>query len=472
MEPGPEWTARECELWAIIQELRARISELEAENARLKKNSSNSSKPPSSDIVKPAKPAPAGGGNKRGIGGQPGHPRHERQPFSTDEIDQVQCHTLASGICPGCGGGLEPTHEAAKVIQQVELIERPLRVTEHRAASYRCTCCGTAHQAPLPEAVVRGGLMGPRLTALTAHLKGAGHCSYSTIQTFFGDVLDLSVSRGQLVKTVGKASAALAEPYAALLDALPTEDRLNVDETGHKDKGKRYWTWCFRAAAPGNYTLFKIDPSRGSQVLVDTLSADFAGVLGCDYFSAYRKFMGENNVRVQFCLAHLIRDVKFLAEHPDAAARAYGERLLNTLRDLFHTIHRRDAMTPARFDKAMQRKRDQVLLTACFDVPQTRAAKNLARRFEKHGRSYFEFITTPDIEPTNNLAEQAIRFVVIDRKVTQGTRGNVGQRWCERIWTTLATCAQQGRSAFHFLVDAIIAHLHARPTPSLMPAGP
>ncbi len=53
------------------------------------------------------------------------------------------------------------------------------------------------------------------------------------------------------------------------------------------------------------------------------------------------------------------------------------------------------------------------------------------------------YITTPDIEPTNNLAEQAIRFVVIDRRITQGTRGESGRQWCECIWTAIATCAMQ-----------------------------
>jgi transposase len=81
------------------------------------------------------------------------------------------------------------------------------------------------------------------------------------------------------------------------------------------------WTWCFRASL---FTLFKISPSRGSQVLVDVLGTEFDGVLGCDYFSAYRKYMRLNeNVLVQFCLAHLIRDIKFLAEHPDPRNRAY-----------------------------------------------------------------------------------------------------------------------------------------------------
>jgi transposase len=79
------------------------------------------------------------------------------------------------------------------------------------------------------------------------------------------------------------------------------------------------------------------------------------------------------------------------------------------------------------------------------------------------------FITTPGVAPTNNAAEQAIRHVVIDRRITQGTRGTRGQRWSERIWTILATCAQQGRSAFEFIALAVQAAAAGTPAPSLLP---
>jgi len=101
--------------------------------------------------------------------------------------------------------------------------------------------------------------------------------------------------------------------------------------------------------------------------------------------------------------------------------------------------------------------------------PNREAARPLAKRFKTHGANYFTFLTTPGVEPTNNLTEQAIRFVVIDRRITQGTRGARGRRWCERIWTVLATCAAQGRSAFTFLLDSVTAAWSNHPGPSLLP---
>ena len=95
-------------------------------------------------------------------------------------------------------------------------------------------------------------------------------------------------------------------------------------------------------------------------------------------------------------------------------------------------------------------------------------ARDLRKRFEVHPEEFFTFVTTPGIEPTNNLAEQAIRFVVLDRHVTQGTRGETGQRWSERIWTVVATCAQQARSVFSFLHDAVGAFFDGSPAPTLL----
>jgi len=112
--------------------------------------------------------------------------------------------------------------------------------------------------------------------------------------------------------------------YEELLVLLPFEDLLNIDETGHKENGRLWWTWCLRADL---YTIYKIDARRSADVLLDLLGADFDGVIGCDYFSAYRRYMRVMGVEMQFCLAHLIRDVKFLTTLPDACDRAYGERL-------------------------------------------------------------------------------------------------------------------------------------------------
>ena len=126
---------------------------------------------------------------------------------------------------------------------------------------------------------------------------------------------------------------------------------------------------------------------------------------------------------------------------------------------------------PAVFQRALERARDR-LRHVVLRAPERREAQNLAERFRKHGAAYLLFVTTPGLEPTNNLAEQALRFVVLDRRITQGTRTAKGRTARETLWTVAATCRQQGRSLYRYLVDAVSAHFAQQPLPSLMPAAP
>jgi transposase len=450
-------------LEAEVASLRAIVVQLQEKLARSTKDSSNSSKPPSSDIVKPPSPLPDDQG-KRALGGQPGHPAQFRALLPEDMVNGGIVTHLPE-ICPDCGHGLQVLGHGLPPVQQIDIEPVPLRVVEHRSEAAWCPHCGEVHYGALPSGIERGGLVGPRLTTLIAYLKGACHASYSTIRHFVRDVLGVTLSRGLLAKVINKVSAALDEPYETLLTNLPLQARLNVDETGHRERGQPWWTWCFRASL---YTLFKIAPTRSADVLVEVLGTEFEGVLGCDYFSAYRKYMRECDIVVQFCLAHLIRDVKFLTTLPDLRDRTFGEQLREALRELFGLIHRRENLQPLFFQIRLEAARDRILELARA-APPTRHSQNLAERFAKHGQAYFEFITTPGVEPTNNLAEQAIRFVVIDRRITQGTRGEKGRRWCERIWTVIATCAQQGRSVFEYLNAAVIAWFERAPAPTLLP---
>ena len=464
-----------CDLSDTIESQQVKIRTLEIKIAKLTKNSSNSSKRPSSDdITKPKSNKKKKKGNRR-IGGQPGHQRHERPLFAEEEIDKFHSYILTT--CPDCNGEVSIMDGKPRIIQQVELIEVPLIKEEHRSYPVWCAKCGKIHYMPFPPEVYKEGLFKERLTSLVAYMKNVCHASFSTIRKYIRDVLGEKVSRGYLRKLIEKVSLSLEAPYNELLDRLPLETRVNVDETGHKENGDRFWTWVFRAEL---YVLFKIDKSRGSKVLIDVLGKEFDGVMGCDYFSAYRKYMKDFNVSIQFCIAHLIRDIRFLTTLKDAETKAYGKRLLDEVKNMFKVIHDRDSMTSQTFTNALEHSRQKIITIALDEVPsrlnkdgkeEKREAQNLANRFRNHGKAYFKFITTPGIDPTNNVAEQAIRFVVIDRHVTQGTRSIKGRKSNERLWTVIATCAIQGRSAYNFILESVKAYFHNRPSPSLLP-GP
>ena len=448
-----------------IAELEKRVVELEAENARLRKNSSNSSKPPSSDITRP--PDVSGGGSagggtgkKRHIGGQPGHEKHQRPAFPPEQIDHIKWYELPDP------GTLVPLNQWRKV-QQVELAPKLFQVTEHRARRYRDPATGRIHTAPLPPEITAAGLCGPRLSALVGYLKGHCRMSYALLQDFCGEVMVLPVSTGQLARVVQKNSVALASAYRQLLEALPRQAVLGVDETGHYDQGDLLWTWCFRAQ---DFAVFRIAPSRGSDVLKETLGVDYAGTLVCDFFSPYRKFLQQTPCAMQFCQAHLIRDIRFLETLSNQAAVRWAGKLLKLIRKLFRKHHQRLADSAKDFSGALDGIRRQILALAAR-APASCEAQNIRDRFRKYKEQYFTFIASPQIAPTNNFTEQTLRFAVIDRKLTQGTRGAAGQTWCQRIWSVLATCRIQGRSAFQFLTQSIACAFKCMATPQLLPAG-
>ncbi len=457
---------------AVVDLLLALDSRVQHLEGKLAKNSSNSSKPPSSDIVKPKKKK-GKNGKKRKIGAQPGHKKNERPPFPPDEIDQLHEYHLEA--CPVCNhSDVTFMNDDPRIIQQMELEKVLVVKSEHRSYPYWCKGCNKIHYHSFPANVVKEGLFKERITALVAYMKVVDHASFNTIKKFILDVLGEDVSTGYLRKVIEKVSKSLDAPYQELLDRLPFEQKLNVDETGHKENGERFWTWVFRAEL---YVLFKIDKSRGSQVLLEVLGKEFNGVLGCDYFSAYHKYMKDWDVSVQFCIAHLIRDMKYLTELRDAETKAYGKKLLSAIKAMFKIIHNRDSLDTETFDQAMNKARETILSIAINEVPssldkngkeQKKKAFNMAKRFKDNGEAYFKFITTPGVDPTNNLAEQAVRFIVIDRLITQGTRSEKGRKSNERLWTVVGTCSMQGRSAYEFIQKAVSSYFRNETAPSLL----
>jgi len=455
-----ELRAQNAKLLEQNAQLTAKVAKLTEQVARLSKNSSNSSKPPSSDIVKPPEAKDPKGPCRQG--GQPGHRGVNRSPFRPDRIHHVE--ELHPTRCPhGHDGELEPTGQT-KVQQVAELREDPLEITEYRLQGYRCSVCGEVVWAERPPGVVEGQLFGPRLMALMAYMKGSLHASYTGLAEFCQEVLDIDVSRSHVCNTIARVNDALAKPYEELAEHVPTEPVLNIDESGWKDKGVKYWIWVFSTSL---ISLFHIDRSRGSKVLEEVLGDTYDGTIVSDFFSAYVKYA--NNLQ-QFCLAHLVRDIKFLTTLPDEADKRLGQRLLIEFKRLFHFWHLRQKIPKDRFDRIMFRIKDRVLRRAASCAAgEPSKSRTLARRFVKHGEAIFRFLFDPAVEPTNNAAERSIRAAVIDRRITHGSRSQMGRQWNTRIWSVLGTCRKQGRSAWRFLQNALSAHYFQTPTPSLLP---
>ena len=137
------------------------------------------------------------------------------------------------------------------------------------------------------------------MVAMIGWLKSVAHCSYSTIEKWMEDVLQVPVSRGYLAKLcTGTISASLADAYTELTEAIPRQDQLGSDETSIKDNGKKHWIWCITAAP---FTVFHIATSRSRAILEKLVGSEFSGYLHFDYFSANCSFAWNYWIKAQYC---------------------------------------------------------------------------------------------------------------------------------------------------------------------------
>jgi transposase len=451
---------RIAELEGLLKSALEEIERLKNRIAQLEKNSGNSSKPPSSDIIKPVKTQKSK--RKRKIGAQKGHKQNLRIPFNESQINEIVSLTLET--CPKCGGTLKATGETPIKHQQVELVEKPFFVKEYHLHRYWCKHCQCYHETKLEKEVERAGLFGQDLIALTAYMKSRCHMSYTTIQSFFADVFSLKVSTGFLVKQVRKASEAIKPAYDNLVKELPYTKHIHSDETGFKENGELRWIWCFRCEY---YTVFYVASSRGSTVLNTLLGIGYMGIISSDFFSAYRKFKGVSKADLQFCWAHLIREVKFIAENGEKKGMEWGKRLLEQIREMFLLYNRRDRLQEANWRRKMLVCKEGIIKAFGYNVPINKEAQNLSKRMHEWHGEYFGFIES-GVPPTNNASEQSIRRVVIDRKITQGTRSEWGNQWSGRIWSVLSTCDQRGENVMLFLRSCVGSFLRGI-SPPLFP---
>lgn len=441
----------------IIKYLLAEIGRLQEEVAQLKRNSSNSSKPPSSDITKPKHEQRQPG--ERKTGGQPGHKGMKRDFLSADKVKNLElCR------CPDCGERLNKEREEEVRIQQtIELKEKPVEVTEYRQYGHLCANCQVVHYEALPDGA--GQLFGPRLQALMAYMKGNLGASYTELQQYCKDVLGIHVSSGMLCKLIARTKTALEGPYNGLVQAIPEQERLNIDESGWKDSGKQYWVWLFCTEL---LALFSVNQSRGSKVLRQILGDSFGGAIMSDFFSAYVSYASPKQ---QFCLAHLIRDIKFLETLPQKRTKNFAKRLLGDFRSIFEQWHVRDKTPPEIFKQQTQKSLKRMLARLKSNNATVGYVPALRKRLLKHWPSLFRFLDEPTLyDPTNNLAERTLRPLVRIRRQTQGSRSTWGQLWTSFILSTIVTCRKQNRSSFNFIHDAIIANLRGTTPPSLLPA--
>lgn len=377
------------QLHDTLDRLHRRIEELEAKHA---KDSTNSSKPPSTEHphAKPLRPTPK---SCRRAGGQPGHAKHQRPLLPTEQCQQVV--PCRPSTCRRCAAPLTGTDPQPLRHQVWELPEVQPTVTEYQR--HRLTCrCGTTTCALLP-AGVPGGQAGPRLVAFSGLLLSCFRQSKRRAALFLSMILRQPASPGWLVSLQQLASRAVQPAHDELVQQLPEEPVLHVDESPSKEGKSKSWIWTFVAAT---FTLFATRTSRAADILKDWLGEAYAGVIHCDRARMYWSFG-----RLQWCWAHLKRDFQGLMDSSCATARRLGHDLMRPTKELFALWAKvRDGtLSRSAFQQQMvpiRARVESLLLRGYFNARVAGFCKGLW----DHKENLWTFVDVDGVEPTNNRA--------------------------------------------------------------------
>ena len=424
-----EWEKTPVSVQLLVLQLLQRIEELEA---GLNQDSSNSSRPPSSDS-----PYKKGGSDKtekkgesKSRKGRKGHRFQMLNPTETRNILPEPCSC-------GCDrfSDLKPyyTH------QHIELPEIVMKVIHFILHSGKCLRCGKINKGYIPSEFGAG--FGPRLSAFVVELAGIAGNSRDMVQKFCISVLRIPISLGAIQKVIDRASKAIEPHYEAFAHKARTSEINHIDETPWFKGGKLNWLWVMTNPI---VAFFMIHTNRSREAFEKLIGA-WCGILISDDYRIYRSWVNKR----QTCLAHLIRTALGLAKRDIPELANCGTWAAKELRRLVKmakappTIGEWRAFF-ARFCHLIDLYRD------CESE-----AGTLVRRLDEEMDALFLFLTENGVDPTNNFGERMIRFAVLWRKRSQGTKSEKGNRWVERILSLRQTCRLHGKSTFDVIVDAM-----------------
>ena len=484
---------------------------------RLKANSSNSSRPPSSDApwssadgegqaeevataptktdaaeaasAKTAPPPPsataqpsgqAAGKETRKPGRQPGAPGVSRT-LALPVTDTVVHAATQCALCDGRldAGAFEATGGLYVLDLAVEagpgLSGLKVRHDKHVYGGIRCgnAACGHVTRSepgrcaddPLwTVSLSEWHLVGPLLASLIVCLSLRMRVSHRGIQEFLHDWLALSLSTGTINHCIHEAGRAVEPLEERLVEEVKEASLAYADETPWKEWGRLLWLWVVSTATVSLYLI----GSRSAERIVNALGKDFGGWLMTDGYKVYRQF----HKRLR-CWAHLARKAEGLRESLTGEARAFGEASHALLAELMGAVHQaREGPPPVVSLAETHRVRLEAFRTLCerhWDSPhgKTRA---LAREFLYDWEAIWIVLAHPCLPLTNNEAERALRHWVILRRITHGTRSAQGSRAYALLASVIETCRKRKQSPWPYLAQVIAERRKGNPAPP-MPAA-
>lgn len=424
---------------------------------RMKRNSRNSSIPPSQDPPDQEKKRKRRSGKRPG--GQEGHLGASRPLEKPDRVE-----VRRPGFCNRCGTSIPndaPLVGTPLIKQQRELVEKPTEVVQREYWECNCPLCG--HRNRAVPASGEDQCLGPRLQAVAVFMNGVCHTSISKIASFFTEVFDTPVSRATLWGIRPKVAESLQYSTACVYQEVRVAPVKGMDETGWKHAGKREYLWTIATEAAAFYAIL---PTRSRQAAVALLGKDPVGLIMTDGYAVYDFIPEDQHGR---CTAHLKRDFEDLAESTVAERVEFGTRGLAILASLFLVVQQAKAglLSAWQLWEALQpvKQRMGKLLTR-GEFGTDPFLQGFSMRFRKNWKSWFLFPEN-GLDATNNSSERALRPGVLWRWISMGTRSEEGLSFVMRMMTAAETAKRRGRRLMPFLTHLLRCYHRGITSPPL-----
>ena len=280
-----------------------------------KKDSTNSSKAPSSDMgITPKKNQSTRQKSGKPSGGQKGHKGKTLiQSDTPDDVIELE-YTLLN--CKECGSDLTDTIAHLKEKRQVldldlEAIKR--KITQYQSYSKLCSHCGyDNHDSSYPALVAPNISYGKNIMAIVSYLSSVHYISYNRIVLAMRSLYGITISEGAVDNIIKRSSKLSSKEIEKITKELELSDIVGIDETGCKVDGAKYWHWTFQNE---NSTLVVANKSRGTKVITETFEDGFVNACVVhDNYSSYNSLIAKDE---QLCLAHKLRDLNYAIECDD-----------------------------------------------------------------------------------------------------------------------------------------------------------
>jgi transposase len=306
--PAEDWPQTPT---SVQQQFLSLLQRIEALEARVHRDSSNSSRPPSTDSPAKKRQRRTQAAEQHKPGDKPGHPGHPQVLLEPTTAGSLLPEACACGHQGFSDITLYHTHQ----VLEVPVIHP--EVTPWRLHQGRCLSCGTLGKASLPAEYTRG--YGPRLTGCVGEMAGMVGARRSAVQDLCASVFSITLSQGAIQKRVDRVSEALVPHNTVIGEVARTSLVNSMDETSWLMPGDRHWLW---GMANPLVAYFQVHTHRSKTAFAQRIG-DWTGILVSD---GYRVSQSWEGLR-QSCLAHLIRAAQGLAERVEAGMARFGRRV-------------------------------------------------------------------------------------------------------------------------------------------------